>query len=234
MEVTDILPDVIQTITTFREKHTNGVVVIWGATATGKSKLSVLLAQHFPVEIISADSRQIFREMNIGTDKVTTDIRSSIPHHQIDIVNPDQTYTAAQRKTATEKQITDIISRGKIPLIVGGTGLYIDMLYKNFAMPDIEADMPLRDKRYAQEEQEPGILWKRLFAIDPEEANKHHANSVRYIVRALEIYEKTGKTKTELAKELPVTHPLLMIGLWRDKEDTNKRINARIKEMLHT
>lgn len=114
-----------------------------------------MLANDFPVEIISADSRQIFRQMDIGTDKVSKEILEKIPHHQIDIVNPDETYTAAQRKAATEKAIDEIISRGKIPLIVGGTGLYVDMLYKNFEMPDIEADMPLRDKRYAEEEQEP-------------------------------------------------------------------------------
>lgn len=192
------------------------------------------MAEHFPVEIISADSRQIFRYMDIGTDKVSKEIREKIVHHQIDIVDPDETYTAAQWKQQTEKLIDSIIAKGKIPLIVGGTGLYIDMLYKNFEMPDIEADMPLREKWYAEEEKEPEVLRKRLQKIDPEEAQKHHPNSVRYIVRALEIYEKTGKTKTELAKELPVTHPLLMMGLWRDKEDSNMRINARIKEMLQT
>ncbi len=108
------------------------------------------------------------------------------------------------------------------------------MIYKNFEMPDIEADMPLRDKWSAEEEKEPGILRKRLQEIDPEEANKHHPNSTRYIIRALEIYEKTGKTKTSLANEMPVKQPLLMIGLWREKDDSNKRINCRIKEMLQT
>lgn len=110
--------------------------------------------------------------------------------------------------------------------------MYIDMIYKNFDMPDIEADMPLREQWYKEEEKEPGILRKRLHAVDPEEASRHHPNSVRYIVRALEIFEKTGTTKTDLAAEAPVKWPILMIGLRREKDDSNRRINARIKEML--
>lgn len=99
-------------------------------------------------------------------------------------------------------------------------------------MPEVEPDFPLREERYEQEKKQPGSLWKKLNAVDPEEAAKHHPNSSRYIVRALEIFEKTGITKTQSAKEQPVEQPLLMIGLRREKDDTNRRINARIKEML--
>lgn len=227
-----LVNEVKDSIGLFSKNNPQGVVIIRGATATGKSSLSVQLADYFPVEIISADSRQIFRYMDIGTDKVSKDIREKIPHHQIDIVDPDELYTAAQRKADTLKAIGEIQSRGNLPIVVGGTGLYIDMLYKNFEMSDVQPDFPLREKRYAEEEAEPGIMRKRLNAVDPEEAARHHPNSVRYIVRALEIFEKTGTTKTEVAGELPVEYPLLMIGLWREKDDTNKRINARIKEML--
>lgn len=234
MEVTDILPQVKKDIEAFYESNPDGVVVIRWATATGKSKLSILLSEYFPLEVISADSRQIFRYMDIGTDKVSAHIRAEIPHHQIDIVDPDQLYTAGQRRNETELLIGDILRRNKKPFIVWGTGLYIDMIYKNFQMPEVEPDFPLREKWYAEEEKEPGTLWKKLYAVDPEEAAKHHPNSVRYIVRALEIHEKTGITKTDAAKELPVKQPLLMIGLWREKDDSNRRINARIKEMLKT
>lgn len=226
------LEDISHTITTFHQNNPGGVIVIRGATATGKSALSIELAEKFPVEIISADSRQIFRHMDIGTDKVSKEIREKIPHHQIDIIDPDGFYTAGQRKSDTQRLIKEIQSRGHIPLIVGGTGLYIDTIYKNFQMPEVEPDFPLREKWYAEEEAEPGILRKRLNEVDPEEAAKHHPNSSRYIVRALEIFEKTGIMKTASAHELPVEQPLLMIGLWREKEDTNRRINKRIKEML--
>lgn len=101
-------------------------------------------------------------------------------------------------------------------------------------MPEVEPDFPLREQWYEQEKKQPGSLRKKLNAIDPEEAAKHHPNSTRYIVRALEIFEKTGITKTASAQEQPVEYPLLMIGLRREKDDTNRRINARIKEMLKT
>ena len=226
------LADISHSISTFHQNNPQGVVIIRGATATGKSALSIELAEKFPVEIISADSRQIFRDMNIGTDKVSKEVREKVAHHQIDIIDPDGFYTAGQWKADVQKLIPEIQSRGNIPLIVGGTGLYIDTIYKNFLMPEVEPDFPLREKWYAEEEAEPGILRQRLHKVDPEEAAKHHPNSTRYIVRALEIFEKTGVMKSDSATEQPVQRPLLMIGLWREKEDTNRRINARIKEML--
>ncbi|MEI6426605.1 MAG: tRNA (adenosine(37)-N6)-dimethylallyltransferase MiaA [Candidatus Absconditabacteria bacterium] len=232
MEVDAILPEAIKTVGNFYTQNPNGIVIIRGATATGKSRLSILLAEHFPSEIISADSRQIFREMDIGTDKISKDIREKIPHHQIDIVNPDESYTAGQWKEAAQKQILEIQSRGKLPIIVGGTGLYIDTLYKNFSMPESAPNREIRDKLEAEEKAEPGILWKRLNDIDPEEAAKHHPNSVRYIIRALEIFETTGKTKTEGFFQKDVDQPILLMGLRREKEETNRRINARIKTMF--
>jgi tRNA dimethylallyltransferase len=232
MEVDAILPEAIKTVGNFYQKNPNGIIIIRGATATGKSKLSVLLADHFPVEIISADSRQIFREMDIGTDKVSKEIRDRIPHHQIDIINPDENYTAGQWKEAVQKQILDIQSRGRLPIIVGGTGLYIDTLYKNFSMPESAPNRKIRDRLEAEEKAEPGILWKKLNDIDPEEAAKHHPNSVRYIIRALEIFETTGKTKTEGFFQKDVEQPILLMGLRREKEETNRRINARIKTMF--
>lgn|GEM_PF-1483115 len=119
MEIDDIVPQANNEIEIFSQNNPNGVVVIWGATATGKSKLSILLSQHFPLEVISADSRQIFRYMDIGTDKVSPETRAEIPHHQIDIVDPDQLYTAGQRRNATEILTDDILSRNKKPFIVG-------------------------------------------------------------------------------------------------------------------
>ncbi len=232
MEIADIVQEAKQEIEIFREKNPNGVVVIRWATATGKSKLSIELSKYFDEEIISADSRQVFRYMNIGTDKVPDDILAKIPHHQINIVHPDETYTSGQRKNDVYKIIPDILARKRLPMIVGGTWLYIDTVYKNFSMPDIPPDMKLRDELFAKEDKEPWILHKELMKLDPEEAAKLHPKSTRYIVRALEIFHKSWQTKTDTFISQAPAWPLLMIGLRREKEDTNKKINARVREML--
>jgi len=216
----------------FLGTYPQGVVIIRWATATGKTALSVEIAEHFPVEIIGADSRQLFRGMDVGTDKISSTIREQIPHHQIDIIDPDQHYTAGQWQNDTEKIIADIQSRGKIPMIVGWTGLYIDTIYKNFSMPELPPNPTLREELYAKEAEKAGYLRNELFRIDPVEANKHHMNSLRYIVRALEIYYTSGKTKTESFTAHPPKWPLLLIGLRRGKDETNKRINKRIHEMF--
>ncbi len=233
MQFSEISNDAKIKIQDFIKKNPNGILIIWGATATGKTRLSVELSKEFPIEVISSDSRQIFKKMNIGTDKIPQKYLDLIPHHQINIVNPDEHYTAWQRQKATKQQIKDIQSRGNIPCIVGGTGLYIDTIYKNFTLPESKPNIPQRKLREAEEEKTPWILHQKLQKIDPIEAEKLHPNSTRYIIRALEIYKNTWKPKTEVCKEQPVDQPILMIGIRRDKETTNKLINARIKEMLN-
>lgn len=216
----------------FLEKNPKWIVVIRGATATGKSKLSIELSKFFDIEVISSDSRQIFRKMDIGTDKVSKDILEKVVHHQTNIVDPDQIYTSGEWQKDVKKQIKEIQSKWKTPFIVWGTGLYIDTIYKNFDMPEIGPDHDFREKMFELENKEPWILHKKLSEIDPEEAKKHHPNSTRYIVRALEIFHKSGKTKTDTFKEQNVEQPILMIGIRRDKESTNELIAKRIKEMI--
>jgi len=232
MKFEDIVLWSKELIEQFREENPNGIMVVWWATATGKSKLSVELANFFDMEIISSDSRQIFKKMDIGTDKVSKDILKKIPHHQINIVDPQQSYTSWERQKDVKKQIKEIQSRGKIPFIVWWTWLYIDTIYKNFDMPEIWPDKEFREEMFTLEAKNPWFLHKELSKIDPEEAKKHHPNSTRYIVRALEIFHKSGKTKTETFKEKDVEQPILMIGIWRDKESTNELIAKRIKEMI--
>lgn len=227
-----ISTSIIQDIQEFLKKYPNGIVVLRWATATGKSAMSVEIARTLPCEIISSDSRQFFRGMDIWTDKVSKQIRDEIPHHQIDMIDPDQFYTAGQWKQDVVNLIPEIQSRWKTPLIVGGTWLYVDTLYKNYSVPEVSADFDLRAKWDMMEIQEPWILRKKLFAIDPLEAKKHHPNSTRYIIRALEIFEKTWLTKTDAAKEQPVQWPILMIGLRRERDDSNARIAKRVWEML--
>ena len=232
MEIEDILLEAKDCCQNFIERFSDWTIIIRWATATWKSKLSILLSDFFSTEIISADSRQIFCWMDIWTDKVPLSYRQKIPHHQIDIVNPDETYTAWQRKFDVENQVEDILSRKKTPIIVWWTGLYIDTIYKNFQMPECPPNYEYRDELQKKENSEPWYVYALLQQIDPEESSKLHPNATRYIIRALEIYHETWKTKTELFLHQKVTHPLLMIWLWREKEETNMRINARIKEML--
>ena len=132
----------------FISKNPNWIVIIRWATATGKSRLSVELSKFFNVEIISSDSRQIFKEMNIWTDKVSQEILDKIPHHQINIIWPEESYTAWQRQKDVKKQIKEIQSRWKLPMIVWGTWLYIDTIYKNFQMPEIWPDFEFRKKMF--------------------------------------------------------------------------------------
>jgi len=226
--------DIITTIEKFQSTNPQGVVVIRWATATGKSACSVQIAQSITSEIISSDSRQIFRYMNIGTDKVSKEIRERIPHHQIDIIDPDWFYTAGEWKTDTIKIIKNLHEEQKMPLIVWWTGLYVDTLYKNYSVPEVASDFAFRDICMKQEEAEQWVLWHRLNQIDPQEAKKHHPNSLRYIIRALEIYEKTGLTKTISAQEQPVARPMLMIWLRREREDTNTRIANRVGDMINS
>ena len=232
MDFSSILEDAKKTINSFKENNPDWVVVIWWATATWKSRLSVELSQFFPMEVISSDSRQIFRKMDIWTDKISSEIRAKIPHHQIDIVDPDQTYTAWEWKDDSEKIIDDILVRWKFPFIVWWTWLYIDTIYRNYSMPECSPHYDLRAELEKKEKKNPGILHQELMKVDPEEAAKLHPNSIRYIIRALEIFYVTWKTKTEGYIQQPVRHPLLMLWLWRDKETTNQLINARIKEMF--
>lgn len=157
-----------------------------------------------------------------------------MPHHQIDIVNPDETYTAGQRKVDVEREVEEILGHNKHPIIVWWTGLYIDTIYKNFLMPECPPNYEYRLELENKEKIKPWFVYDMLKKIDPQEASKLHPNAIRYIIRALEIYHETWKTKTELFLHQPVTHPLLMIWLWREKEETNRRINLRIKEMIKT
>lgn len=187
------------------------IPVIYGQTATGKTRLSLELAKKFKeefkkdIEIISADSRQVYRYMDIGTDKIGQDIRNQIIHHMIDIIDPDEIYTAGQWQQDSYQIIDDIISRNNLPVIVGGTGLYIDTIVYNFNMGIVEPNLEYRAEleEIAESEKlkaegspcafgfQSSVLRNMLNEIDPVEAAKHHPSSTRFIIRALEIYKQT-------------------------------------------
>lgn len=225
-------------IQSLRIQYPDLVVVIYGPTATGKSGLSLRLADLFAksdqwVEIISADSRQVYKYMDIGTDKISSSDREQVPHYAIDIIDPDGNYTAHQRQTDTKNWISDIIARGNIPMIVWGTGLYIDTIYKNFSLPpDVKANRERRAELDQLESQEAWYCRNFLNSFDPDTAAEFHPANIRYIQRAIEIYEHTGIPKSVLVKENPVDHPLLMISLTRDSEVANRLIHRRVEEMI--
>lgn len=170
--------------------------------------------------------------MNIWTDKVSQEILDRIPHHQINIIWPEESYTAWQWQKDVKRQVKEIQSKWKLPMIVWWTWLYIDTIYKNFQMPEIWPDFEFRKKMFELEEKNPWFLHKELERIDPDEAKKIHPKSTRYLVRALEIFHSSGKTKTESFLEKEVDQPILMMWIWREKNETNELINARIKEMI--
>ena len=212
------------------------VLVILGPTATGKSKLSVEIAKRFNGEIISADSMQIYKGMNIGTAKITDAEMQGIPHHMIDIVEPTCEFSLADFLDISKKTIRDIISRNKLPIVVGGTGLYISSLTENIKLSPAKADSEYRSflKKYA-DLYGPGELKALLRSVDIESFEKLNDNDVKRISRALEIYRSEGKTVEEFNKESKQEpeFDFLKIGLTAlDRDYLYSRINRRVDEML--
>ncbi|MBI5413174.1 tRNA (adenosine(37)-N6)-dimethylallyltransferase MiaA [Candidatus Peregrinibacteria bacterium] len=224
IQVEDFIKDFLA-----KDRELPPLLVILGPTASGKTALSLEVAKKFTGEIISADSRQIYRHMDIGTDKIPVDKRGGIPHHLIDVAEPTERFTVADFKRLAEKTIDDILSRGKLPMLVGGTGLYIRAIVKNFAIPP---ENPEIKKRILEELARTGKenLHKKLKELDPEGAAKLHPNNVPYVVRALEILLATGKPKRD-AKKQP-RYDCLQIGLNPPREILFQRIDERVDSQI--
>ena len=212
------------------------VYVIGGPTASGKSKLAVELAKKINGEIISADSMQIYKDMNIGTAKITNQAMQGIKHYLIDFISPEQRYSVSSFKKDAEDAIEKILSNGKTPIIVGGTGLYIDSLIYGIEFQDEKIDTKYREKLNKIAEIE-GLekLYKKAQKIDPEAMAKISANDRKRIIRVLEIYHKTGKTKTEQEKESrknEVKYNYKVFAITIPREKLYERINKRVDQML--
>lgn len=209
------------------------ILVIVGPTASGKSALAVEIAQRFNGEIVSADSRQIYRGMNIGTAKPGKGEMAAIRHHLIDIKNPDQDYSAGQYKKDAIGAINKIIKSGKIPILVGGTGLYADAVVKNLEFPEVKENKKLR----AQLEKEIiekglGYVFKRLVDLDPEAAYIVDPKNPRRVVRALEVALTSGKPFSAQRKTGKPLYDALEIGINIPSELLKRRIAKRIKQMV--
>ena len=217
------------------EKQTNKVLVIVGPTAVGKTALGVALAKQFNGEVISGDSMQIYQGMDIGTAKVTEDEKESIPHHMIDIKQPIESFSVAEFQAQVQDHIAEIHQRGKLPIIVGGTGLYINAILYDYQFSDEKRDSSYQEK-IEQEIAEHGIdvVYQRLQAIDPTQAKSIHPNNTRRVIRALEVYDRTGQTVTELQHSQPSTprYDTIIIGLEMERSLLYQRIDQRVDLMI--
>jgi len=214
----------------------NRVIVITGPTATGKSALGVKAAAELDGEIVSADSMQVYKCMDIGTAKPTCQEMCGIPHHLIDFVPPDEDYSVAQYINNASKCIDDIFSRGKQPLLVGGTGLYIDSLLSGRSF-SARGSKTLRSELEKEFDTIGGeAMLHKLHEIDPESAANLHSNDKKRIVRAIEVYTTTGKTISahdKETRELPPRYNSLKVALtFSDREELYRRIDNRVDTMI--
>ena len=211
------------------------IIVILGPTACGKTALSVAVAQRFNCEIISADSMQVYQGMDIGSAKIKPAEQKGIPHHLLDIMPPNEAFSVADFHRLADQAIADISSRGKLPLICGGTGLYINSLVApyNFSS-SIDSDPQIREKLRLEFEKNGGEdMYQRLQQIDPHYASKIHPHDSRRLIRALEIYDVSGKAPSELQQEnQPVKYRPIMIGLIADRAKIYRLNEQRIELML--
>ena len=214
------------------------VIVIGGPTASGKSKLAVELAKQINGEIISADSMQIYKDMNIGTAKITKQEMQGIKHYMLDFLSPEERYSVSQYKEDAEECIKQIIEKGKVPIIVGGTGLYIDSLIYGIEFAKEDIDTEYRDKlNKIAEEGKLDLLYKKALEIDPIAMEKISPNDQKRIIRVLEIYNKTGKTKTEQdikSRQNDIEYNYRVFAIDMDREVLYERINKRVDLMIES
>lgn len=207
------------------------LLVVGGPTASGKTKLSVMLAEAFNGEIISADSMQVYRNMNIGTDKIDPVTRKRVKHHLIDIKDPDQNFTMADFKREAQRAITDISNRNKVPILAGGTGLYLNAVVDNYQLPQAPPDPKIREELQAlYEAHGSDHLYKMLTDLDPKAAAKIHPNNLRYVARALEIVLQTKKPlEPQRGRRL---YDVFKLGIEWDRDILYERIDQRVDEMI--
>lgn len=210
------------------------VVCVVGPTASGKTALGVWLAKHYNGEVVSCDSMQIYRRMDIGTAKPTREEMDGVPHHMIDVADPEEDYSAERYRREAVPVVDDILARGKLPIIVGGTGLYLDALLNghDFAVKSTGWREKLQ-KEYDEEGIQP--LWEALTEIDPESATRLHPMDTKRVIRALEVWYETGETisaHNAATRLLPPRYTALKLGLnYENRADLYARIDARVEEM---
>lgn len=203
------------------------LIIILGPTASGKSDLAVSIAKRFNGEIISVDSRQVYRGMDVGTGKITQKEMRGIPHYLLDVASPKRRFTVAQYKKLAQKTIKKILAKGKVPIICGGTGFYVQAVAENLEIPAVKPDLKLRarlEKKSAQE------LFGQLKKLDPNRARNIDRFNRRRLIRALEIIKKTGKPIPEIKASSP--YDILYLGIEKTPAELKKLIVARLQKRL--
>lgn len=213
------------------------ILVIVGPTASGKTRMAVELAQRHNGEVISADSMQIYRTMDIGTAKPTQEEMGGIPHHMIDVADPEEDFSVARYVEMAAQCVDDVLARGKLPIVAGGTGLYIDSLLSGRTFAPFSPDSAMRGELERELEEKGGqAMLEALAQVDPEAAQRLHPNDHKRIIRALEVYRSTGKTITQHNREtqaIPPRYDALTIGLaFQDRQAMWRRIDQRVDEMV--
>ncbi len=206
------------------------IIVICGPTAVGKTKYAIETALHVNGEVVSCDSMQLYKYMDIGSAKPTPEEQAQVPHHLVDAIDPKEMFSVAKYQILAKAAIEDIFARGKTPVIAGGTGLYLNALLYDMDFSAPPRDEAYREKLYREaEEHGPIYLHEKLKAIDPDAANRIHPNNVKKVVRALEAAEEGNKVK-DFATQLQPTkdYDVRLIGLTRDRKELYDRINQRV------
>lgn len=211
----------------------NRILVICGATASGKTKLAVDCALKLNSEVISADSQLIYKGLNIGTAKPTKEEMRGVKHHLIDVTEPDCSFSVSDYMQLVEPIIDNLLSSSKIPVVCGGTGFYINSLLFNFSYGNTAADNGVRE-RYNKILQEKGkdYIYEQLKTVDPATAAKLHPNDTKRVIRALEIYELSGKRKSEINDDMISKRDYLAVAIDYPREELYQRINSRVDEMF--
>ncbi|MFW6226285.1 MAG: tRNA (adenosine(37)-N6)-dimethylallyltransferase MiaA, partial [bacterium] len=211
------------------------LLIITGPTASGKTGLSIKLARFLNAEIISADSMQIYKNMNIGTDKVSKDIQREIPHHLIDICNPNEEFSVAKYKRLADQKINEITKKGKLPILVGGTTMYIKAVVEGFMLPYLPDSNYRKKYKEKLKKTDKDKLHDYLKMIDPEYAERIHPNDVRRVTRAIEIFHMTGRTRTyyEFKQNRKESrYNFLQCAIKRNRTVLYNKINNRVDEMV--
>lgn len=209
------------------------LVAVVGPTGVGKTALVLSLAEELPIEVVSADSRQVYRYMDIGTAKPTPEERRQVPHHIVDVVDPDEEFTLAQFQEMAYSAIEDILRRGRLPFLVGGTGQYVWAVLEGWRVPKVPPQPELRARLY-REAREKGsqALFERLQKLDPHAAEFIDPRNIRRVVRALEVCLVTDKPFSAQRGKNPPPYRTLIIGLTLPRPELYRRIDARIEKML--
>lgn len=209
------------------------IIIIGGPTAVGKSALAVNLAEKFNGEIVSADSMQIYRRLNIGTGKITEAEARGIPHRMIDILDPDERYSVGQYLIDASREINDILDKNKLPIVVGGTALYLNALINGMNFSDADRSDKVRDKwKKIASESGNQFVYDHLIEIDPESAAKISVNDTKRIIRAIEIFEVTGKPKSQSATTAICPYDYAFFIMTRERTELYVAIEARVDKMF--